>query len=88
MGLIIKRDPKDLYWNAQKSLIKNFTGIGSSYKIPKNPEIVIDTEKLSVKELIDQIKKYLGNFAIMSRIFLTGEMCYRKGIRQVSNSNL
>ena len=60
MGIIIKRDPKGHYQNAQKGLIKNFTGIGSDYERPENPEMVIDTEKLSVDESIDQIKKYLG----------------------------
>ena len=59
MDVIIKRDPKGHYQNAQKGLIENFTGIDSSYEIPENPEMVIDTEKLSVDESIDQIKKYL-----------------------------
>jgi len=60
MDVIIKRDPKGHYQNAQKGLIENFTGIGSSYETPENPEIVIDTEELSVDESIDQIKNYLG----------------------------
>jgi len=60
IDVIIKRDPKGHYQNAQKGLIENFTGIDSDYENPENPEIVIDTEKLSVDESIDQIKKYLG----------------------------
>jgi len=60
MDVIIKRDPKGHYQNAQKGLIENFTGIDSSYESPEDPELVIDTEKLSVNESIDQIKKYLG----------------------------
>ena len=60
MDVIIKRDPKGHYQNAQKGLIENFTGIGSDYERPENPEIVIDTEKLSVGESIDQINKHLG----------------------------
>jgi len=60
MDIIIKRDPKGHYQNAKKGLIENFTGIDSGYELPENPEMVIDTEKLSVDESIDQIKKYLG----------------------------
>jgi len=60
MDVIIKRDPKGHYQNAQKGLIENFTGIDSSYERPEDPELIIDTEKLSVNESIDQIKKYLG----------------------------
>ena len=59
MDVIIKRDPKGHYQNAQKGLIENFTGIDSSYERPEDPELIIDTEKLSVNESIDQIKKYL-----------------------------
>ena len=60
IDVIINRDPKGHYQNAQKGLIKNFTGVDSSYETPENPEMVIDTEKLSVDESINQIKRYLG----------------------------
>jgi len=60
MDVIIKRDPKGHYQNSQKGLIENFTGIDSGYESPENPEIVIDTERTSVEEAIDQIKKCLG----------------------------
>jgi len=60
MDVIIKRDPKGHYKKAQKGLIENFTGIDSGYELPENPEIVIDTEELSVDESIDKIKNYLG----------------------------
>jgi len=60
MDVIIERDPKNHYQNAQNGLIKNFTGLDSDYETPENSEIVIDTEKISVDESIKQIKKYLG----------------------------
>jgi len=58
--VIIKIDPKGHYQNAQKGLIKNFMGVDSSYETPETPEMVIDTERLSVDGSIDQIKEYLG----------------------------
>ncbi len=42
----MKRDPKGLY----KKNIKNFTGISSPYEIPKNPNLILDTENESVEE--------------------------------------
>ena len=59
MDVIIKRDPKGHYQNAQKGLIENFTGIESGYEIPGSPEIVIETLELSVSESIFKIKAFL-----------------------------
>ena len=50
-----KRDPKGLYEKAKKGEIKNFTGISSPYEKPKNPDIILDTEKLTVKESVEKI---------------------------------
>ncbi len=48
-----KRDPKGLYKSARKGEIRNFTGIGSPYEIPLNPDLVIDTVKYSIEECLD-----------------------------------
>lgn len=55
----IKRDPKGIYKKALKGEIPNFTGISSPYEEPVNPEIVIDTEKLSVGEAAKTIVDFL-----------------------------
>lgn len=55
----IRRDTKNLYQKAIKGEIKNFTGISSPYEEPKNPEIVIDTEKTSVDEAVKEILEKL-----------------------------
>ncbi|MEH6991385.1 adenylyl-sulfate kinase [Neobacillus drentensis] len=47
------RDPKGLYKKARKGEIKQFTGIDQPYEEPKNPEIVIDTTKLTVDESVE-----------------------------------
>ncbi|MDQ0161674.1 adenylyl-sulfate kinase [Bacillus alveayuensis] len=54
-----KRDPKGLYKKARKGEIKQFTGIDSPYEEPLNPEIVVDTEALSVEESVEEIYRYL-----------------------------
>jgi bifunctional enzyme CysN/CysC len=40
LELCEKRDPKGLYLKARRGLIPNFTGIGSPYEVPTNPEYV------------------------------------------------
>ena len=44
----IKRDVKDLYKSDKK--IKNITGIHTNYDIPSSPEVILDTENLSLEE--------------------------------------
>ena len=46
-----KRDPKGLY----SKNIKNFTGIGSNYKIPSNPNLILDTDSLSIESSVKKI---------------------------------
>lgn len=53
------RDPKGLYKRAISGEIPNFTGISSPYEEPINPEIIIDTEKLTAIEAVDVIYQYL-----------------------------
>ncbi len=50
-----KRDPKGLYKKARKGLIKNFTGIDSEYEKPINPDYRFQTEKLSVKKIVNSL---------------------------------
>ncbi|MFK8030916.1 MAG: bifunctional sulfate adenylyltransferase/adenylylsulfate kinase [Gammaproteobacteria bacterium] len=42
-----ERDRKGLYAKARAGLIKGFTGIDDPYDVPENPELVIDTAKLT-----------------------------------------
>jgi len=53
------RDPKGLYKKARKGEILNFTGISSPYEAPKNPEIQIDNDGLSIEEAAYVVVKYL-----------------------------
>jgi len=49
------RDPKGLYKKARKGEILDFTGISSPYEIPDRPEIIIDTDQLTIQESVDKI---------------------------------
>jgi bifunctional enzyme CysN/CysC len=48
------RDPKGLYAKARAGAIRHFTGIDSPYEAPEKPEVVLDTEKLSIEESVDR----------------------------------
>lgn len=50
-----KRDPKGLYAKARRGELTGFTGIDSPYEIPENPDIILDTESLSVEDCADKV---------------------------------
>jgi adenylylsulfate kinase len=53
------RDPKGLYIKARQGKIKDFTGISSPYEESNDPEIIIETDKVSVDDGIKSIIRYL-----------------------------
>jgi len=54
-----ERDTKGLYKKAREGIIKDFTGISAPYEEPENPELVIETDKLSIEESVNKIADYL-----------------------------
>lgn len=54
-----KRDVKGLYGKARAGLIKNFTGIGSSYERPISPHIRINTLEDDVVSAVGKIIRYI-----------------------------
>lgn len=54
-----KRDPKGLYKKARSGEIKGFTGIDAPYEVPENPEIVVETDKQSLEESVQQVLRFL-----------------------------
>jgi adenylylsulfate kinase len=59
------RDPKGLYKKARQGEIPDFTGITSPYEIPDHPEIIIETNKTSIEQSIQQIFAYLKEKKIL-----------------------
>ncbi|MDB9895734.1 adenylyl-sulfate kinase [Flavobacteriales bacterium] len=54
-----ERDVKGLYKKALNGEIKNFTGVGSNYETPKNPDLEINTTDKSVNESIEELSKFI-----------------------------
>ena len=46
---------------AQQGLIKDYTGVSAPYEEPENPDLIIDTTKLSVEKSVKIIYDYLKN---------------------------
>ena len=63
------RDTKGLYKRARLGEIKDFTGISSPYEVPENPEIIVDTGSLDLKNSVDVIIKYLQTKNLIKRDF-------------------
>ncbi|MFE4811595.1 adenylyl-sulfate kinase [Peribacillus simplex] len=53
------RDPKGLYDKARKGIIKDFTGIDSPYEEPEQPEIILESDRYSIEECVEQVIGYL-----------------------------
>ena len=66
LNICEERDPKGLYKKARAGIIPEFTGISAPYEEPLNPEIVIDTDKLSVEESANKIIEYLRKNKVIS----------------------
>lgn len=63
-----RRDPKGMYGKARKGEISQFTGISAPYEHPLNPEMVIETDKLTLEQSLDTVVKYLQERRIIPRI--------------------
>jgi len=59
------RDPKGLYKKAREGIIKEFTGISAPYEEPENPELVIETDKMSPEQSADFIIDFLKDRGIV-----------------------
>ncbi|MGH8119895.1 MAG: adenylyl-sulfate kinase, partial [Gammaproteobacteria bacterium] len=61
-----QRDPKGLYKKARAGLIPEFTGISSPYEEPLVPELIMETESLSIEESVAKVMQYLSERTIIN----------------------
>ena len=61
------RDPKGLYKKARAGEIKGFTGIDAPYEAPKNPELIIESDKYDVDTCAEKIVDFLIRKNIINR---------------------
>lgn len=58
-----QRDQKGVYEKARKGELKNFPGVSIEYEMPQNPDLEINTSKISIEEsankIFNKIKRYI-----------------------------
>lgn len=59
LEVLKRRDPKGLYAKALSGEIAQFTGISSPYEVPKNPELIIESDVKSVDEIVELLMTFL-----------------------------
>lgn len=62
-----KRDVKGLYKKARKGLITGFTGIDQVYEEPKNADLKVSTEKISIQESTYRVIEFLEEQNVIPR---------------------
>ncbi len=61
-----KRDVKGFYRRARSGEISNFTGISSPYDEPENPDLVINTDKISIELSVSRIISLMKERGVFS----------------------
>ncbi len=56
------RDTRGFYARARRGELQDFTGVNAPYDAPDRNEITIDTERLSVDQSVQEIKKYIRKY--------------------------
>jgi len=63
-----RRDPKGLYKKASAGEIKDLTGPQDLYEEPTEPDLVIDTEKLTLQQSVDPILSMLRQLGLTTQV--------------------
>ncbi|MCD8078983.1 MAG: adenylyl-sulfate kinase [Bacteroides sp.] len=54
-----RRDVKGLYAKARRGEIREFTGISAPFEIPANPDLSLDTSRLSLEESVEHLLRLI-----------------------------
>lgn len=54
-----RRDVKGLYAKARAGEIENFTGISAPFEAPKEPNVVLDTSKMSLEKSVNALLNFV-----------------------------
>ena len=67
-AVCLQRDPKKIYKKAYSGKLEHMTGLSSTYEEPRNPEIILNTEKESPQESVEKVYNYLKENGFLSRL--------------------
>jgi adenylylsulfate kinase len=60
------RDPKGHYQRAKAGQLKNFTGVSAPYEEPVGPELVLDTDQLTIEDSVSAVLRLLRDRGVVS----------------------
>ena len=66
LEVCIERDPKSMYKKAVKGAMKSFTGVDDPYETPESPEIIIESDRLTLPESVERILQWLEDKNVVS----------------------
>lgn len=87
----IRRDVKELYSKAMKGEIQNLTGYSAPYEEPKNPDVILETDKETVEESVNKILRFLDKeniWKIKATLFIGRFSPPHKGHKYIFDSVL
>ena len=67
LDALVDRDVKGLYKKALSGEIQNFTGVSDPYEEPQNAEVVVESDKQSAEESVQQILDYLESQGLIGK---------------------
>jgi adenylylsulfate kinase len=60
-----QRDPKGHYSRAREGKLPGFTGVSAPYEEPLEPELVLETDRLSIEESVKRVEKLLRDRGVL-----------------------
>ncbi|MBI3044571.1 MAG: adenylyl-sulfate kinase [Betaproteobacteria bacterium] len=60
-----QRDPKGHYQRAKEGQLKDFTGVSAPYEEPSDPELALDTARLSIEESVEKMLTLLRDRGVI-----------------------
>ena len=71
VDICMERDPKSMYKKAVSGKKKAFTGVNDPYEEPDTPEVIIESDKITIEESADKIINYLIHRGIIDNLKLS-----------------
>lgn len=73
MEVLMKRGAKELFEKAQRGEIKHVAGVDAPYEEPLKPEVLLNTDQLSVSQAVAQT---IATLEVLGRIDRVESACY------------
>lgn len=80
------RDVKGLYKKAREGAIQGFTGVTQAYEKPEQPDIIVKTEDLSVKESTNKVIELLCSENIIPKYIQSDADVWENSIRKLDRN--